>query len=267
MREPFLTQFRALVSAGAAGQAIHDGAFSLSLEAALPVPRDYVEREVRRVEAHRRALLPILEHFVGPVSTVLDVGCSTGGTTLALALSTRLAPTRVVGVDPNRRVLAAAEVRRRGLEIPADRVSFEAIVPNGRLPFADGAFDLTTCVSVLEFVSSPAARVALAGELQRVTRPGGWIFVSTPSRWWLRGWHAGRLPARVLRSERHAWSSTPSDLRHMFRPCQPVSLEPFVVRDVLRRRGLPVPPVAPGLAAVLNALLPWQKFLFRTPVA
>jgi SAM-dependent methyltransferase len=50
-----------------------------------------------------------------------------------------------------------------------------------RLPFADGAFDLVTLFDVLEHI--PQDGVA-AREALRVTRPGGWLLVSTPNADW-----------------------------------------------------------------------------------
>jgi SAM-dependent methyltransferase len=52
------------------------------------------------------------------------------------------------------------------------------VLPGDGLPFADGAFDLTCCTEVLEHVADFEGTVA---ELQRVTRPGGLLLISTPN--------------------------------------------------------------------------------------
>jgi len=49
------------------------------------------------------------------------------------------------------------------------------------LPFPDGAFDAVTLFDVLEHVPNDTAA---AGEALRVTRPGGWVLVSTPDATW-----------------------------------------------------------------------------------
>src|SRR5438128_2894083 len=49
------------------------------------------------------------------------------------------------------------------------------------LPFPNGAFDAVTLFDVLEHVPDDAAA---AGEALRVTRPGGWVLVSTPNATW-----------------------------------------------------------------------------------
>jgi len=40
-----------------------------------------------RVELHRESLNPLLERFVARAPRILDVGCGTGATTVAMALS------------------------------------------------------------------------------------------------------------------------------------------------------------------------------------
>lgn len=181
MKEPFQSQFRELVRTGASSQDIHD--LPVPIGFALPRMADepYVDREIGRVESHQKSLLPILERFVGKVSSVLDAGCNTGGSAIAIARSSVLRPAIVIGVDPNLSALQAARVRAQGYDMPVDRIRFEGVDSRGSLPFSTGEFDLTTCVSVLEFVSTHATRHALAADIQRVTRPGGFVFVATPS--------------------------------------------------------------------------------------
>jgi SAM-dependent methyltransferase len=53
------------------------------------------------------------------------------------------------------------------------------IVPGERLPFDDETFDVIVSDFVFEHVESPEQ---LALELQRVLKPGGWIFARTPNR-------------------------------------------------------------------------------------
>lgn len=112
---------------------------------------------------------------------VLDAGCGTGRFASMLADS---AP--VVGVDPDRGMLALARPRLAGR-------CAQGIVEH--LPFPDGLFDVTVAVTVLEFVTRPAAAVA---ELARVTRGGGRIAIGAlnpHSPWGLA--NRGRLRAGV----------------------------------------------------------------------
>ena len=57
---------------------------------------------------------------------------------------------------------------------------------NETLPFRDDAFALVHCFSVIEHVASVERTVA---EMVRVTRPGGAIYVHTPSAWSLYEGH------------------------------------------------------------------------------
>lgn len=51
-----------------------------------------------------------------------------------------------------------------------------------RLPFADKSFDSVICNQVLEHVPEPSL---LISEIQRVLRPGGVLFLTTPQTWGL----------------------------------------------------------------------------------
>lgn len=92
-----------------------------------------------------------------PGGRVLDVGCG------ALGLRALEPDLDITGVD------VAPRSDYPGLFVQADAAA--------GLPFADGAFDLVHCSSVIEHVP-PARRPAFAAEVRRVGR--GW-FVQTPA--------------------------------------------------------------------------------------
>jgi LmbE family N-acetylglucosaminyl deacetylase len=96
-----------------------------------------------------------------PNGLVLDAGCGTG------RFSTLFADQHAtsVGVDIDPDMLRIAEPRLAGR-------GFRASVDNR--PFPNDTFDLTMAVTILEFVTHPAAALA---ELARVTHPGGRIVV------------------------------------------------------------------------------------------
>ena len=103
---------------------------------------------------------------------VLDVGC--GGGILAEAMARSGA--RVLGIDLSQAVLDVAELH-----------ALEAMSPSniGRLRAEQlaieqpGAFDLVTCMEMLEHVPDPAASIAA---LATLVKPGGDVIVSTLNR-------------------------------------------------------------------------------------
>jgi 2-polyprenyl-3-methyl-5-hydroxy-6-metoxy-1,4-benzoquinol methylase len=127
-----------------------------------------LRREEERQEQGRLARLRALLGTDALDGRVLNVGCGTGGFNVAAAG----AGARVVGVDADADAIAISRLRRRGRGIA--RATAEA------LPFADGAFDLVYCFSVIEHVASVTAAI---GEMVRVARPGGAIYVHTPNAW------------------------------------------------------------------------------------
>ncbi|MDT7933627.1 MAG: class I SAM-dependent methyltransferase [Sphingomonadaceae bacterium] len=74
--------------------------------------------------------------------------------------------------------------------------SAERISPGAPLPYADGRFDLIVSRYTFEHINEPAA---VADELIRVLKPGGWLCVTTPNAY---GYVA--IAARLLANHRHA---------------------------------------------------------------
>jgi len=104
---------------------------------------------------------------VKPDEAVVDVGCGTGN--LVRALLVRLSPAgRVAAIDISPRML---EVARRKVTDP--RVSWH-VASAERLPLADTGSDRVLCFSVWPHLPD---RPAVAAELCRVLRPGGWLHV------------------------------------------------------------------------------------------
>ena len=104
--------------------------------------------------------------------SVLDVGC--GGGILAEAMAARGA--RVTGIDLSEKSLRVAELHR--LESGA-AVSYERAMAEEFAAAHPGAFDVVTCMELLEHVPDPASMVAACA---RLVRPGGQVFFSTINR-------------------------------------------------------------------------------------
>jgi SAM-dependent methyltransferase len=117
------------------------------------------------LEAKAEALLDLVERRLptGTPVRALDVGCGDGRLD---AMLEPLGELHGVDVTPEM-VAAAAETAPHGRFQIADGT---------RLPYGDGAFDLTFTVCALHHVGPPE-RPAYLGELARVTRAGGLVVV------------------------------------------------------------------------------------------
>jgi SAM-dependent methyltransferase len=262
VKEPFRSEFIRHLHAGAGAKDIHDAIESDEFRSGSALNAQYVAREVERVAAHQRSLCRTLERRVGKVDTILDVGCSTGGTTVALALSKTLDARAVLGIDPNAVSLEAAPARARAYEVE-DRARFQH-VPPGPLPFADAAFDLVVSVSVLEFITHASDRESFVSELQRVTRPGGFVYLSTPSPLRLRELHSRRILGDFRKRDNMPWATPSWEIKRMLADCTEVPLGADIVAAAVERVGLDRPPRLPApLLALLPRMARWQKMLFQ----
>jgi 2-polyprenyl-6-hydroxyphenyl methylase/3-demethylubiquinone-9 3-methyltransferase len=104
--------------------------------------------------------------------SVLDVGCGGG----ILAESMAAGGAVVTGIDASQAALATARAHSQasGMQIDYDCVTAEQMAEQH-----PGAFDLITCMELLEHVPEPASVVAACATL---VRPGGEVIFSTINR-------------------------------------------------------------------------------------
>ncbi|MDR0234641.1 MAG: bifunctional 2-polyprenyl-6-hydroxyphenol methylase/3-demethylubiquinol 3-O-methyltransferase UbiG [Zoogloeaceae bacterium] len=104
--------------------------------------------------------------------TALDIGC--GGGLLSEGMAARGA--RVTGIDLAEKSLGVARLHllESGLSVDYRQTSAEALADE--LP---AAFDLVTCLEILEHVPDPASIVRATA---RLVKPGGKVFFSTLNR-------------------------------------------------------------------------------------
>ncbi len=122
---------------------------------------------------HQQAILSdLLQHALGDttVDVALDLGCGQGSNLRQLAFRAE----RVVAADVSASALDDARSAHGELDGRIETV----LLTGGPLPFDDGVFPLALCTEVLEHVDDLEATAA---ELERVTKPGGYIVVSTPN--------------------------------------------------------------------------------------
>jgi len=107
-----------------------------------------------------------------PGKRVLDVGC--GGGILSESMAGRGAS--VTGIDLATRPLQVARLHALGSGVAVRYLeeSAEALAEH-----EPEAYDVVTCLEMLEHVPEPASTISACA---RLTRPGGWVFFSTINR-------------------------------------------------------------------------------------
>ena len=143
--------------------------------------RDAVEESIafaggdtaRYVGAKARMLVELARRHLGTPDelAVLDVGCGPGETDSFL----EGAFGSLHGVD-----LSAPMIERAAERNPW--ASYSAYGAGDRLPYEDGAFDLSFSICVFHHVPRPE-RPALLREMRRVTRPGGVVAIFEHNPW------------------------------------------------------------------------------------
>jgi 2-polyprenyl-6-hydroxyphenyl methylase/3-demethylubiquinone-9 3-methyltransferase len=103
---------------------------------------------------------------------VLDIGC--GGGILAEAMA-RLGA-RVTGIDLSEKALRVAELHLLESQL---EVTYRKAMAEEFAVEHPGAFDVVTCMELLEHVPEPESMVAACA---RLVRPGGQVFFSTINR-------------------------------------------------------------------------------------
>lgn len=104
---------------------------------------------------------------------VLDVGCGGG----ILADSMARVGAEVLGIDMSNKALGVA--RLHALEAGTSGVSYRCISTEELADEQQGAFDVVTCMEMLEHVPNPASVVRACAVL---VKPGGHVFFSTINR-------------------------------------------------------------------------------------
>ncbi|MGH8798104.1 MAG: bifunctional 2-polyprenyl-6-hydroxyphenol methylase/3-demethylubiquinol 3-O-methyltransferase UbiG [Caldimonas sp.] len=128
-------------------------------------------RPLHRINPLRLDWIDGAAHLAG--KRVLDVGC--GGGILSESMARRGAC--VLGIDLAVKPLRVAELH--ALEAGTQAVEYREVAVETLAAESPEAFDVVTCMEMLEHVPDPASVVFACG---RLAKPGGWLFFSTINR-------------------------------------------------------------------------------------
>ncbi len=132
------------------------------------------ESEFRPLHQINPLRLAHIDRLVGGLAgkRVIDVGC--GGGILAEAMAASGA--KVTGIDLADKPLKVAMLHR--LESGVD-VDYRLVSAEEAAQGEPGAYDVVTCMEMLEHVPDPASTVKACAAL---VKPGGWVFFATINR-------------------------------------------------------------------------------------
>jgi 2-polyprenyl-3-methyl-5-hydroxy-6-metoxy-1,4-benzoquinol methylase len=249
-REPFRSRFIAVVKEGAASRDIHDVAFPVAYAKRSRPSASFLKRELERPYAHAQHICRWIQHLA-PVERILDVGCGTAG--LSLALAWTFPQATIDCFDADECSLHAAGLRIEGYGL-ADRIRPQLLAPNSVFPLESGQFDLVTCTSVLEFITSAEDRCRLLSEMRRVVRPDGHIVITTPNFWYPFELHSRRFAGNWYRRAGFPWASRIGWIHHQLPDCEFPILAGRIASKL--RMNVPQP-----LCRAIERCLPWQFVL------
>jgi SAM-dependent methyltransferase len=145
------------------------------------LPAAVLERDyLRVVDHHLEHLAPRVARYIdNDIHRVLDFGCGSGGSAIALAMLCPKLTFTGTDIDTDEVRMARDRAKLYGV---ADRCEFLCIPPGQPLPFEDGTFDFSQCSSVLEYAVDMTVRSFCIREMARLLRPRGLLFCSVPNR-------------------------------------------------------------------------------------
>jgi ubiquinone/menaquinone biosynthesis C-methylase UbiE len=142
--------------------------------------KDYTEWRERRIhqEQYQQANMKDVAQALGTNvegKSMLDLGAGMGGLSVAILLEYGDKGLRLQSMDYNLDYchIASLRARRYGLSLPI------TVAAGEHLPYLDRAFDLITCLDVLEHVASTDE---VLREMHRVLKPGGIVLTTIPNR-------------------------------------------------------------------------------------
>ncbi len=151
--------------------------------------RDLEDHLTARLERDRRRIIPWLDHAAGLCGKrILEVGCGTGSSTVALAEQ----GAEVTGIDVDEGALSVARDRCRAYGVNADLRMVNA-QRMGEV-FSANAFDMILFFACLEHMTIPERLISLRHAWEILPGGGCLAVIETPNRLWYFDGHTSQLP-------------------------------------------------------------------------
>lgn len=150
--------------------------------------------EVKAVERGQAVVEEVKQHTDIRGKNILDVGCGTGGISVAFAREGG----SVVGVDSGN--TNPLNIRMANARAEEEKTDIAFICGDAqRMPFREATFDIILCNDVIEHVAEPDK---LAKEVSRTLKPHGILYLTAPNRFSLpniyRDSHYGLFGVAIL---------------------------------------------------------------------
>jgi 2-polyprenyl-3-methyl-5-hydroxy-6-metoxy-1,4-benzoquinol methylase len=144
---------------------------------------------INRLEDDRRRIIPWL-NAASPLKgkTVLEIGCGTGSSSIAIAEQ----GAKVIGVDLDADALKVAEDRKRIYDLDIEFHYLNATEVQNK--FKDIKFDFIIFFATIEHMVHEERMIGMK-ETWNMLQPGGlWVVLETPNRLWYFDGHTSGLP-------------------------------------------------------------------------
>lgn len=151
--------------------------------------KDFSHHLFARLDEDRRTIIPWLDD-AKPLrgASVLEIGCGTGSSTVALAEQ----GASVVGIDVDEKGLADARERCRlyGLDVSLLKLNATEV----KSVFSDHRFDIILFIASLEHMTHDERMLSMKDTWDMLSSGGLWCVTQTPNRLWYSDLHTSLLP-------------------------------------------------------------------------